>query len=43
MVVEVAPVIQKDVPVQGEWVGTLEAYGVPEISRLYDDGKYGQA
>src|ERR1700723_862044 len=23
-VVEVAPVIQKDVPVQGEWVGTLE-------------------
>jgi RND family efflux transporter MFP subunit len=25
-VVEVAPVIQKDVPVQGEWVGTLEGY-----------------
>jgi RND family efflux transporter MFP subunit len=24
--VEVAPVIQKDVPVQGEWVGTLEGY-----------------
>jgi RND family efflux transporter MFP subunit len=25
-VVEVAPVIQKDVPVQGQWVGTLEGY-----------------
>jgi RND family efflux transporter MFP subunit len=25
-VVEVAPVIQKDVPVQGEWVGTLDGY-----------------
>ena len=25
-VVEVAPVIQKDVPVYGEWVGTLEGY-----------------
>jgi RND family efflux transporter MFP subunit len=25
-VVEVAPVIQKNVPVQGEWVGTLEGY-----------------
>jgi membrane fusion protein (multidrug efflux system) len=25
-VVEVAPVVQKDVPVQGEWVGTLEGY-----------------
>src|ERR1700746_3510420 len=25
-VVEVAPVIQKDVPVEGEWVGTLEGY-----------------
>ena len=25
-VVEVAPVIQKEVPVQGEWVGTLEGY-----------------
>lgn len=25
-VVEVAPVIQEDVPVQGEWVGTLEGY-----------------
>src|SRR6201987_4609823 len=24
--VEVAPVIQKNVPVQGEWVGTLEGY-----------------
>src|SRR6201987_537613 len=24
--VEVAPVIQKDVPVQGEWIGTLEGY-----------------
>ena len=24
--VEVAPVIQKDVPLQGEWVGTLEGY-----------------
>src|SRR6202162_653733 len=26
LVVEVAPVIQKDVPIQGEWVGTLEGY-----------------
>jgi len=25
-VVEVAPVIQKNVPVQGEWIGTLEGY-----------------
>src|SRR6202789_4523836 len=25
-VVEVAPVIQKDVPLRGEWVGTLEGY-----------------
>jgi RND family efflux transporter MFP subunit len=25
-VVEVAPVLQKDVPIQGEWVGTLEGY-----------------
>ena len=25
-VVEVAPVIQKDVPVQGEWVGTLDGF-----------------
>jgi RND family efflux transporter MFP subunit len=25
-VVEVAPVLQKDVPVEGEWVGTLEGY-----------------
>jgi RND family efflux transporter MFP subunit len=25
-VVEVAPVIQRDVPVQGQWVGTLEGY-----------------
>jgi RND family efflux transporter MFP subunit len=25
-VVEVTPVIQKDVPVEGEWVGTLEGY-----------------
>jgi RND family efflux transporter MFP subunit len=25
-VVDVAPVMQKDVPVQGEWVGTLEGY-----------------
>src|ERR1700728_4674126 len=25
-VAEVAPVIQKDVPLQGEWVGTLEGY-----------------
>jgi len=25
-VVEVAPVLQKNVPVQGEWVGTLEGY-----------------
>jgi RND family efflux transporter MFP subunit len=24
--VEVAPIIQKDVPVQGQWVGTLEGY-----------------
>jgi RND family efflux transporter MFP subunit len=25
-VVEVAPVLEKDVPIQGEWVGTLEGY-----------------
>ena len=25
-VVEVAPVVQKDVPVQGEWIGTLEGF-----------------
>ena len=25
-VVEVTPVVQKDVPVEGEWVGTLEGY-----------------
>jgi RND family efflux transporter MFP subunit len=25
-VVEVAPVIQKDVPVEGEWIGTLDGY-----------------
>ena len=31
-VVEVAPVIQKDVPVQGEWVGTLEGYVNAQIS-----------
>ena len=31
-VVEVAPVIQKDVPVQGEWVGTLEGYINAQIS-----------
>jgi len=24
--VEVAPVLQKDVPLEGEWVGTLEGY-----------------
>jgi len=30
--VEVAPVIQKDVPVQGEWVGTLEGYVNAQIS-----------
>jgi len=30
--VEVATVIQKDVPVQGEWVGTLEGYVNAEIS-----------
>jgi RND family efflux transporter MFP subunit len=30
-VVEVAPVIQKDVPVQGEWVGTLEGYVTAQI------------
>ena len=30
-VVEVAPVIQKDVPVQGEWVGTLEGYANAQI------------
>jgi RND family efflux transporter MFP subunit len=30
-VVEVAPVIQKNVPVQGEWVGTLEGYVNAEI------------
>ena len=31
-VVEVASVIQKDVPVQGEWVGTLEGYVNAQIS-----------
>jgi multidrug efflux pump subunit AcrA (membrane-fusion protein) len=30
--VEVAPVMQKDVPVQGEWVGTLEGYVNAQIS-----------
>src|SRR5438874_10479555 len=30
--VEVAPVIQKDVPVQGEWVGTLDGYVNAQIS-----------
>src|SRR5258708_2265403 len=30
--VEVTPVIQKDVPVQGEWVGTLEGYVNAQIS-----------
>jgi RND family efflux transporter MFP subunit len=30
-VVEVAPVIQEDVPVQGEWVGTLEGYVTAQI------------
>jgi membrane fusion protein (multidrug efflux system) len=30
--VEVAPVIQKDVPVQGEWIGTLEGYINAQIS-----------
>jgi RND family efflux transporter MFP subunit len=31
-IVEVAPVIQKNVPVQGEWVGTLEGYVNAQIS-----------
>src|SRR5579864_7543276 len=31
-VVEVATVIQKDVPVQGEWVGTLDGYVNAQIS-----------
>ena len=31
-VVEVAPVIQKNVPLQGEWVGTLEGYVNAQIS-----------
>src|SRR5258705_3461572 len=31
-VVEVEPVIQKDVPVQGQWVGTLEGYVNAQIS-----------
>jgi membrane fusion protein (multidrug efflux system) len=31
-VVEVAPVVQKDVPIQGEWVGTLEGYVNAQIS-----------
>jgi membrane fusion protein (multidrug efflux system) len=30
-VVEVAPVIQKNVPLQGEWVGTLEGYVSAQI------------
>ena len=29
---EVTPVIQKDVPVQGEWVGTLDGYVNAQIS-----------
>ena len=31
-VVQVAPVIQKDVPVRGEWVGTLDGYVNAQIS-----------
>src|SRR3984885_9132108 len=31
-VVEVAPVIQKDVPLEGEWVGTLDGYVNAQIS-----------
>ena len=31
-VVEVAPVLQKAVPIQGEWVGTLEGYVNAQIS-----------
>ena len=31
-VVEVAPVIQQDVPIKGEWVGTLEGYVNAQIS-----------
>jgi RND family efflux transporter MFP subunit len=31
-VVEVTPVVQKDLPVQGEWVGTLEGYVNAQIS-----------
>jgi RND family efflux transporter MFP subunit len=31
-VVEVAPVLQKDVPIQGKWVGTLEGYVNAQIS-----------
>ncbi len=31
-VVEVAPVIQKDVPIHGQWVGTLEGYVNAQIS-----------
>ena len=31
-VVEVAPVIQRDVPVQGQWVGTLDGYVNAQIS-----------
>jgi RND family efflux transporter MFP subunit len=30
--VEVAPVVEQDVPVQGEWVGTLEGYVNAQIS-----------
>jgi multidrug efflux pump subunit AcrA (membrane-fusion protein) len=30
--VEVTSVIQKDVPIQGEWVGTLEGYVNAQIS-----------
>jgi membrane fusion protein (multidrug efflux system) len=30
--VEVAPVLQKDVPLEGEWVGTLEGYVNAQIS-----------
>lgn len=31
-VVEVAPVVQKDVPVQGQWVGTLDGFVNAQIS-----------
>ncbi len=51
-VVEVAPVVQKDVPVYGEWIGTLDGYVNAEIrpqiegyvlKRNYKEGSFVKA